>query len=51
MVSDRSGKGLFFDMKIEGVSLLLTERREIGALLDKNRGDVGALAQDIKRRG
>ncbi|MGX9355842.1 MlaC/ttg2D family ABC transporter substrate-binding protein [Roseobacteraceae bacterium S113] len=51
MVSDRSGKELFFDMKIEGVSLLLTERREIGALLDKRRGDVAALTADLKRLG
>ncbi|MCH2165420.1 MAG: ABC transporter substrate-binding protein [Marinovum sp.] len=51
MVSDRSGKELFFDMKIEGVSLLLTERREIGALLDRRRGDIAALTADLKTLG
>ncbi|WP_425040263.1 MlaC/ttg2D family ABC transporter substrate-binding protein [Primorskyibacter sp. S187A] len=51
MVSDRSGKELFFDMKIEGVSLLLTERREIGALLDRKRGDIAALTADLKKMG
>lgn len=51
LVSDRSGKDLFFDMKIEGVSLLLTERREVGALLDRHRGNVKALTADLKKRG
>ena len=51
LVSDRSGKDLFFDMKIEGVSLLLTERREIGALLDKRRGDISALTADLRTLG
>lgn len=51
MVSDRSGKDLFFDLRIEGVSLLLTERREIGALLDRRRGDIAALTNDLKKLG
>jgi phospholipid transport system substrate-binding protein len=51
LVSDRSGEDLFFDMKIEGVSLLLTERREIGALLDRRRGDIAALTQDLRSMG
>ena len=32
-VSDRSGRNLFFDIIIEGISLLSSERVEIGALL------------------
>ena len=47
-VSDRSGQNLFFNMFIEGVNLLLTERTEIGALLDQNRGDIDAMIADLR---
>ena len=39
-VSNRSGKDLFFNMFIEGINMLLTERTEIGALLDRNGGNI-----------
>lgn len=51
LVSDRSGKDLFFDMLIEGISLLKTERTEIGAMLDKRRGDINLLTLDLRRAG
>ncbi|NCQ24620.1 MAG: ABC transporter [Rhodobacteraceae bacterium CG17_big_fil_post_rev_8_21_14_2_50_63_15] len=51
LVSDRSGKDLFFDMIIEGISLRLSERTEIGAMLDRRNGDINALIEDIKRGG
>jgi phospholipid transport system substrate-binding protein len=51
LVSDRSGKDLFFDMIIEGISLRLSERTEIGAMLDRRNGDISALIEDIKRAG
>lgn len=51
MVSDRSGKDLFFDMLIEGVSLLKAERTEIGAMLDARRGDVDQLISDLQTIG
>lgn len=51
LVSDRSGSDLFFDMIIEGISLRLTERDEIGAMLDKRGGDINALIADIERAG
>jgi phospholipid transport system substrate-binding protein len=51
LVSDRSGKDLFFDMVIEGVSLRLSERTEIGAMLDRRRGDIDALIQDLRSAG
>jgi len=51
LVSDRSGRDLFFNMFIEGVNLLATERTEIGAMLDKRRGDISAMTQDLKRAG
>lgn len=50
-VSDRSGRNLFFDIVIEGISLGKTERTEIGALLDRNRGDVNAMIEDLRRMG
>ncbi len=51
LVSDRSGKDLFFDMVIEGVSLRLTERTEIGAMLDRRQGNIDALIQDLRKAG
>ncbi|MRU14797.1 ABC transporter substrate-binding protein [Roseovarius sp. A21] len=51
LVSDRSGKDLFFDMVIEGVSLRLTERTEIGAMLDRRQGNIDAMIQDLRKAG
>jgi phospholipid transport system substrate-binding protein len=48
-VSDRSGKDLFFNMFIEGVNLLLTERTEIGAMIDRNGGDIDKMIADLKK--
>ena len=47
-VSNRTGKDLFFNMYIEGVNLLLTERTEIGAMIDGNRGDIDAMIKDLR---
>lgn len=47
LVSDRSGRDLFFDLLIEGISLLKTERTEIGALLDRRRGNLDQLIADL----
>ena len=47
-VSDKSGQDRFFDIVIEGISLLKTERTEIGALLDRRRGNIDALIADLK---
>lgn len=49
MVSDRSGSDKFFDLLIEGVSLLKSERAEIGAMLDRRRGDIDGLIADLQR--
>lgn len=51
MVSDRSGKDLFFDLLIEGISLLKSEKAEIGAMLDKRRGDIDAMIGDLQKAG
>lgn len=48
-VSDKSGKNLFFNLVIEGVNMLSTERTEIGAMLDKRKGDIDALIADLKK--
>ncbi|MEI4484839.1 ABC transporter substrate-binding protein [Frigidibacter sp. MR17.14] len=46
-VSDRSGKNLFFNVIIEGVNMLATERTEIGALLDQRKGNLDQLIKDL----
>lgn len=47
-VSDKSGRNLFFNIIIEGVNMLASERTEVGALLDKRKGDIDALIGDLK---
>lgn len=51
LVSDASGKPLFFDLFIEGISLRLTERDEIGAMLDQNRGSISGLTAALQKAG
>lgn len=48
-VSDRAGKSLFFNIIIEGVNMLASERTEIGALLDQRRGDLDRLIVDMAK--
>ena len=50
-VSDRTGKPLFFNMYIEGINMLLTERTEVGAILDRNRGDLNKTIADLRKAG
>ncbi len=47
-VSDKSGKDLFFNIIIEGVNMLASERAEIGALLDRRKGNIDQLIEDLK---
>ncbi len=47
-VSDKSGEHRFFNFIIEGVNMLLTERAEIGAMLDRRRGSIDDLIADMK---
>ena len=51
LVSDRSGEEKFFNMFIEGLSMLLSERTEIGAMLDKRGGDLDRMIQDLQKLG
>ena len=49
LVSDKSGRDRFYNMFIEGVNLLLTERIEIGALLDKNGGNMDKMIAALEK--
>lgn len=51
LVSDRSGKPKIFNIIIEGVNTLTSERAEIGAMLDKRRGSIKKLTADLKKMG
>ena len=51
LVSDKSGRKKFYNMFIEGVNLLLTERTEIGAMLDRRKGDIDRMTSDLKNLG
>lgn len=51
LVSNRSGQDLFFDIVIEGISLRLSERSEVGAMLDRRNGDIDAVIADLRRAG
>lgn len=51
LVSDKSGRDKFYNMFIEGVNLLLTERTEIGAMLDARKGNLDLLIKDLKKTG
>lgn len=50
-VWDRSGRPLFIDLLIEGVSLVISERSEIGSLLDRNGGSVDATTAALRNLG
>jgi phospholipid transport system substrate-binding protein len=48
-VSDKSGRDLFFNIIIEGVNMLASERTEIGALLDQSGGSIDALSARLAK--
>ena len=50
-VSDKSGQSRFFNIIIEGVNMLATERSEIGAMLARRNGDIAALTSDLQGAG
>lgn len=51
LVSDGSGRNRFFNMIVEGVNLMITERSEIGSMLDARGGNLGRLAADLRSLG
>ncbi|MBM3604784.1 MAG: ABC transporter substrate-binding protein [Alphaproteobacteria bacterium] len=50
-VSNRSGQDRYFNIIIEGVNMLASERAEIGAMLARRQGNVGALTADLQQAG
>lgn len=48
-VSDKSGRQLFFNIIIEGINMLASERTEIGAMLDAQGGDVDKLIAQLQK--
>jgi phospholipid transport system substrate-binding protein len=48
LVTDRPGRVVIADIVIEGVSMLVTEREEIGGMLEARGGDVERLIADLK---
>ena len=48
-VGEKSGR--FYNMYIEGVNMLLTERTEIGAMLDRRRGNLDKMIDDLRDAG
>ena len=42
---------MFIDLLIEGVSLVISERSEIGSLLDRNGGSVDATTAALRNLG
>lgn len=50
-VVDRSGRYLFFNMIIDGVNMLATERTEIGSILDAEHGNIEKLIAKLKVSG
>lgn len=51
LISDKSGKDLMFNLIIEGINMLRSEREEIGLLLDQNGGDINRLISALKTAG
>lgn len=51
LVSDRSGEEKFFNMFIEGLNMLLSERTEIGAMLDRRGGNLDKMIADLQKLG
>lgn len=49
LVSDKRGRPLFFNLIIEGVNMLATERTEIQAMLEQRRGNIDLLIQDLRK--
>ena len=47
LVTDRPGRVVIADIVIEGVSMLVTEREEVGGMLEARGGDVEKLIEDL----
>lgn len=47
LVTDRPGRAVIADIVIEGVSLLVTQREEIGSMLEARNGDIDRLIDHL----
>jgi phospholipid transport system substrate-binding protein len=47
LVTDRPGRVVIADIVIEGVSMLISEREEIGSMLEAHGGNVEMLIVDL----
>ena len=50
-VFERNGKQQMFDLYIEGISMIKTEREEVGSMLDRSGGKVAKLITRLKTAG
>ena len=50
-VSDKGGGVRFFNIIIEGVNMLASERAEMSAMLARRKGDIAALTADLQQAG
>ena len=51
LISDKSGRDLMFNLIIEGINMLRSEREEIGLMLDQNGGDINKLITQLRTAG
>lgn len=50
-VYEKNGVQKMFNVYIEGINMLATERTEIGAMLDRRGGNLSKLISDLKKAG
>jgi phospholipid transport system substrate-binding protein len=50
LVSDRSGRVEVADLIVEGISMAITQREVVGAMLDARGGDVAIFVSDLERQ-
>jgi phospholipid transport system substrate-binding protein len=48
LVSDRSGEVKIFNIIIDGINLLSSERVEIGVMLENRNGDIDLLSSSLR---
>ena len=50
LVSDRSGRIEVADLIVEGISMAITQREVVGAMLDARGGDIALFVSDLERQ-
>jgi phospholipid transport system substrate-binding protein len=50
-VFERNGTIQMFDLYIEGISMIKSEREEVGVMLDKSRGNIDKLVSRLNKAG